>query len=257
MRKTPSGRGLGWRPQKPDHRDSAFRYQVPLDLARTIPKHKDMRPQDVPIYDQGQLGSCTGNGVAGLLHFVRKKHHQSTPAPPSRLMLYYLAREREDAIPWDAGAEVRDALKAAVAGACFEDLWPYDERKFAQRPPENCFTAAESDQAVVYRPVAQEAYALKGCLYHGYPITFGFTCYPALDSDKVAETGLLPMPEPNQRDIGGHCVNLIGYDDASRHFIVRNSWGTEWGDKGYFYMPYEYILRTDLSSDFWMIEKVG
>lgn len=258
MRTTPNGRGLGWRRSRPDHRDSAFKFQAPLEVARAIPSHKDLRPQDVPIYDQGALGSCTANGTAALLHFVRKKHRQKTPAPPSRLMIYYNTREIEDTIPYDAGAEVRDALKAAAKyGACFEDLWPYDIDKFTQKPPQNCYAVGQKDQAVIYRPVDQAAYAIKSCLASGYPITFGFNCYPEIDSDEVAKTGVLPMPKPNEKDVGGHCVVLMGYDDSGRYFIVRNSWGTEWGDKGYFYMPYEYVLRNDLSSDFWMIQTSG
>jgi C1A family cysteine protease len=268
MRITPNGRGLGWRRQKPDHKDALFLHQTPLAVARALPKHKDLRPQDLPIHDQGELGSCVGHGTVAVVEFARKKHRQShgeqTAAnTPSRLMAYYLARELEDDVPYDAGAEVRDGLKgAAKTGLCFEDLWPYDVRKFTQRPPPACYSAAQKDRALIYRPVAQTAQALRGCLAHGYPIVFGFTCYPGLDSNEVADTGMLPMPGPHESPIGGHCVVLMGYDDEggrspARHFIVRNSWGPDWGDEGYFYMPYEYIQRADLSSDFWMCETVG
>lgn len=263
MRKTPSGRGLGWRPQKPDHRDALYTYQPPLEIARSLPHHKDLRSQDLPIHDQGQLGSCVGHGTVAVVEFARRKHRQSHGAQtaantPSRLMAYYLARELENDVADDAGAEVRDGLKgAAQTGLCYEDLWPYDISKFAQRPPQNCYDAAQKDRALIYRPVQQTAQGLRGCLAHGYPIVFGFTCYPGLDSDEVARTGMLPMPKPNEAPIGGHCVALMGYTDAERLFIVRNSWGPDWGDKGYFYMPYEYIQRGDLSSDFWMVETVG
>lgn len=255
MRLARNGKGMGWRRSKPDHMDGLYSYSVPHQVARVLPTHKDLRPQDTPIYDQGTLGSCTGNGVAALVAFARKKHRQRLPAPPSRLMIYYGAREIEHDIPYDAGAEVRDALKAAVAGACFEDLWPYDINRFAERPSPECFRAAAHDRALVYRAVRQDAYTIKGCLAHGYPIVFGFTVYPSID--QAENNGLLPMPGTNEREDGGHCVVLMGYNDKDRHFIVRNSWGTDWGDQGYFYMPYEYVLRSDLSDDLWMIEKVG
>jgi C1A family cysteine protease len=263
MRVTPNGRGMGWRPQKPHHQDALYTFQAHLDVARALPKHKDMRPQDLPIHDQGQLGSCVGHGTVAVIEFARKKHRQSHGAQtaantPSRLMAYYLARELEGNVDDDAGAEIRDGIKgAAKTGLCFEDVWPYDVRKFAQRPPQNCYDAALKDKALIYRPVNQESQAIRGCLASGYPIVFGFSCYDAIDSDEVARTGLLPMPLPHQNPIGGHCVVLMGYDDASRLFIVRNSWSDRWGDKGYFYMPYEYAFRKDLSSDLWMVETVG
>jgi C1A family cysteine protease len=100
-----------------------------------------------------------------------------------------------------------------------------------------------------------EPSSIKGCLAHGYPIVFGFTVYPSID--RAEAHGVLPMPGTSEREDGGHCVVLVGYNDKDRHFIVRNSWGTDWGDEGYFYMPYEYVLRSDLSTDFWTIERVG
>ena len=255
MKQTPRGRGLGWRPQKPDHRD-VF-YSAPL-ITTPLPSSVDLRPQCPPVYDQGQLGSCTGNAIAGAIHFDRQKQKLATPAPPSRLMIYYLEREIEGTIGYDAGAEIRDGIKAVAAtGTCFEDSWPYDVNKFTQRPPQGCYNAAAKDKAVKYLVVLQLAQQLRGCLAEGYPFVFGFTCFEGLDSDVVEQTGNLPMPGPQDQPIGGHAVMAVGYDDAKRHFIVRNSWGAVWGDKGYFYMPYEYMQRADLSSDFWTVRLVG
>jgi C1A family cysteine protease len=209
MRITPNGRGMGWRPQKPHHQDALYTFQAHLDVARALPHHKDMRRQDLPIHDQGQLGSCVGHGTVAVIEFARKKHRQSHGAQtaantPSRLMAYYLARELEGNVNDDAGAEIRDGIKgAAKTGLCFEDVWPYDVRKFAQRPPQNCYDAAVKDRALIYRPVNQESQAIRGCLASGYPIVFGFSCYDAIDSDEVARTGLLPMPLPTRiRSVG-------------------------------------------------------
>jgi C1A family cysteine protease len=254
-RKTPSGRGLGWRPQLPDHRDALYTHQTPLAIAKALPKVVDLRGACPPVYDQGELGSCTGNGTAFLLHFDLLRENLITPdhIGPSRLAIYYGARALEGDIPQDAGAEVRDAVKTTLRGVVFEDLWPYDVRKFAQKPPP--YTREMKDRTMVYRPVAQNSTAIRGCLASGYPIVFGFTCFPELDN--VGRDGYLSMPSPHDPVMGGHCGALVGYMDAPRRYIVRNSWGPRWGDAGYFYMPYEYVHRADLSADFWMVQTVG
>lgn len=258
MKTTPSGRGLGWKRSRPDHLDGLLLYQPPLGIAQTLPRLVDLRPLMPPVYDQGSLGSCTGNGTAAIIGYDQLRQGLLPTEPPSRLMIYYLARKYEGDEAFDAGAQVRDAVKAAaVYGACFEDLWPYDVTRFAEQPPQACFDAALADQAIQPRPVAQVGQSLRACLATGNPVVFGFTCYPAIDEDEVARTGILPMPYPSAESIGGHCVVLVGYDDASRHYIVRNSWGAAWGEKGYFYMPYEYVERADLAADFWMFDRVG
>lgn len=250
---TPSGRGLGWRPQKPDHRDLLYASAAP----GTLPAYVDLRAQMPPVYDQGQLGSCTGNAIAAAIQFERKR--QALPDfIPSRLMIYYMEREIEGTIPYDAGAEIRDGIKAVASqGTCSEADWPYDISKFMQKPPANCYAAATTDRAVKYLAVSQIAQQLRGCLAEGYPFVFGFTCYEELDSDDVAKHGRLPLPRPAEAPIGGHAVLCVGYDDKDRNFLIRNSWGPNWGLKGYFLMPYEYLVRPDLASDFWTIRLVG
>ena len=84
---------------------------------------------------------------------------------------------------------------------------------------------------------------------------FGFTVYEAFESQQVAQTGVLNMPQPGERSMGGHAVMAAGYDDAQKRFIVRNSWGTGWGQNGYFTMPYDYLTSRNLSDDFWTIRR--
>jgi C1A family cysteine protease len=91
---------------------------------------------------------------------------------------------------------------------------------------------------------------IKSCLASGYPIAFGFNVYPELESDQVAKTGLLPMPHHGEQPIGGHEVLMVGYDDATQLFKIRNSWGPGWGLNGYFLMPYAYATNPHLASDF-------
>lgn len=262
------GHGLGWRRQLMDHRDAAFTYSVPTHIAQKPLPPKSFLPE-LPIWDQGQLGSCTGNGVGAVLLFdAVKQGILGKEAILSRLMIYWMERWMEGTLNEDAGAEIRDGLKVVARyGSCLEsgpDSWPYDITKFTQRPPDHCWTAALKFQALNYRPVPQNSVSLRGCLAEGFPVVFGFTCYPELDEDQVANTGLLPMPGSGENPIGGHCVVLWGHDDERRLYTVRNSWGTGWGarpegaqQRGYFYMPYEYVHRSDLSSDFWTVRVVG
>jgi C1A family cysteine protease len=97
---------------------------------------------------------------------------------------------------------------------------------------------------------------MKGCLASGYPFVFGFTVYTSFEGQQVAKTGIVPMPASDEKSVGGHAVMAVGYDDASREFLVRNSWGTDWGLNGYFKMPYSYLTTAKLASDFWTIRGV-
>ena len=89
----------------------------------------------------------------------------------------------------------------------------------------------------------------------GYPFEFGFTVYESFESQEVAQTGVVPMPQQTEKVLGGHAVMAVGYDDAQQRIIVRNSWGTSWGQQGYFTMPYAYLTNHQLSSDFWTIQR--
>lgn len=257
---TPDGRGLGWRPQTPDKRDLAFRYHPAPHVAQDLPE--EAYTKEFPIWDQGALGSCTGNGVAHVVldDAVRQALLKPTDVP-SRLMIYYNERVWEGTVKEDAGAEIRDGIKVvAKYGVCLEagpSSWPYDTSKFTRQPPKKCYTKGLKFQAISYHTVTQDTLNLRACIAEGFPIVFGFACYPELDSSEVARTGLLPMPAVGAECIGGHCVTIVGYDNTRRLFKLRNSWGDTWGDRGYFWMPYEYVIRRDLSSDFWTIRTVG
>jgi C1A family cysteine protease len=95
---------------------------------------------------------------------------------------------------------------------------------------------------------------MKNCLASGFPFTFGFSVYQSFETKEVAQTGIVPLPQPNETLLGGHCVVAVGYDDEKQLFKCRNSWGTDWGDKGYFYMPYQYMSNPNLVSDLWTIQ---
>lgn len=245
---------FGWRPDLPDTRDQA--YSAPLGVLKALPPKVDLRPQCPPVVNQGSLGSCTANAIASAHYFDQKKQGAPQPFQPSRLFIYYNERSMEGTIPVDAGARIRDGFKSiGQEGVCPESLWKYVIPQFATRPPAAAYQTALDHQAIQYMRIQQTLGQLKGCLADGFPFVYGFTVYESFESPKVANSGIVPLPN-GEAVLGGHAVMAVGYDDAKQFFIVQNSWGTGWGDKGYFYMPYSYLTDTDLAADFWTVRTV-
>jgi C1A family cysteine protease len=246
----------GWLRDLPDQRDHL--YAAPVAALAALPPSVDLRNHCPPVYDQGQLGSCTGNGIAAALQFERMKQKLTPNFIPSRLFIYYNERVVEHTVNSDSGAAIRDGIKSvAKQGDCPETEWPYDITKFAQKPPPQCYHDALKYKAVQYQKLVQSVNQMKGCLASGYPFVFGFTVYDSFESQQVAQTGVVPMPGSTEQVLGGHCVVAVGYDDSQQRFIVRNSWGTAWGIQGYCTMPYAYLTDSNLASDFWTIRLVS
>jgi C1A family cysteine protease len=246
----------GWIPDLPDARDHL--YAAPAPVMAKLPSKMDLRSQCSPVYDQGQLGSCTANAIGGAIQFDRMKQNLTPNFVPSRLFIYYNERVIEGTVATDSGAQIRDGIKTvATQGACPEPDWPYDISKFAVPPPKADFTEALGNRAVSYNRLVQNLNLLKGCLASGYPFVFGFTVYESFESQAVAQTGIVPMPSPGEKVLGGHAVMAVGYDDSTQRFIVRNSWGTSWGIGGYFMMPYAYVTDSNLADDLWTIRLVA
>ena len=177
--------------------------------------------------------------------------------PPSRLFIYYNERDIEGTVNEDSGAMIRDGIKSVVKqGVCKETTWPYVIARFTKKPAKTCYTEAMNHQVVSYQRVTQTLNQMKGCLASGYPFVFGFSVYESFESNTVAKTGKVPMPKSGEAMLGGHAVAAVGYNDADQRFIVRNSWGSKWGKKGYCFMPYAYLTDPDLAADFWTIRMV-
>lgn len=242
----------GWRPDVPDHRDYAFKAPV-----TKLPQSVDLRKWAGPfpkVMDQGPLGSCTANAIA-TAHQWAQIRQTGKGFRPSRLFIYYNEREIEGSVNEDSGAYIRDGLKSvAKQGVCAETKWPYIIQKFARKPSYANYQDALLHQGLVYRRVSPVLFEMKSCLAQGYPFVFGFSVYESFESEEVAIKGIVPMPSKYESFLGGHAVLAIGYN--STHFLVRNSWGLDWGLGGYFKMPYAYLTDSNLSDDFWMIEKV-
>ncbi len=248
-------RRFGWIPDQPDQRDHL--YAVPPRFLTALPARADLRAKCPPVYNQGELGSCTANAIAGAIEFDRKQQKMSDFVP-SRLFIYYNERVIEGTVRSDSGAQIRDGIKSVASqGACPESEWPYVIAKFMDKPPARAYKDAALDRAVSYQSIVQDLNQMKGCLASGYPFIFGFTVYESFESTTVARTGHAQLPGWGERPIGGHAVMAVGYDDAKQWFLVRNSWGAAWGMKGYFTLPYTYLLQTGLARDFWTIRLVG
>ncbi len=253
----------GWVRDLPDHRD--LMYAAPL-TRKPLPPSCDLRTTfQVPPYDQGELGSCTGNAIAAAVHFARQKSGEKPDFVPSRLFIYYGERDLEGTVDQDSGAQIRDGMKVvAKLGVCPESSspkaqpydWPYDIQKFTQKPPPPCYEFALAHQVTSYRRIQQVLTQMRACLASGFPFVFGFTVYTSFESEDVAKTGVVNLPAGDEDVLGGHAVLAMGYDDASQRFLVRNSWGVDWGQRGYFTMPYAYLTDQHLASDFWTVRLV-
>lgn len=248
-------RRYGWRPDLPDHRDHLF--AAPPHVMSALPPKVDLRPQcPATVYDQGPLGSCTANAIAAAIEFDRLKQGLSD-FMPSRLFIYYNERDMEGTVNSDAGAMIRDGIKVINQfGACMESEWPYTVDQFTTKPNPPAYASGAQHQALSYQSVLQSLNQLKGCLAAGYPFVFGITLFESFESDQVAQTGLVQMPSPAEGCLGGHAILGVGYDDATQRFTIRNSWGSGWGDGGYFYLPYSYVTSPDLADDFWTVRLV-
>lgn len=255
---------LGWKRQLPDHRDHLF--LAAPEIIGALPSKVDLRGTNMPEpYDQGRIGSCTANSIAGAIQYDRRKTGKSPDFVPSRLFIYYNERVIEKTTRFDAGANLRDGIKTIAAqGVCNETYWPYNDLPANpdtslwpanaipnKKPSAKAYKAALACQAVAYKSVQQNLNQIKAVLASGFVVVFGFSVFSNLWENGNPVTHLT-MPGSNDRLEGGHAVLLVGFRDDTKEFIVRNSWGNETQEKGYFYMSYDYVT-SNLASDFWVV----
>ena len=243
-----------WLRDKPDARDHLFS-AAPV----TLPVSIDLRQYCSAIEDQGQLGSCTGNAIAGIIELMQRKQNPTRGRDVSRLFIYYEERVLIGTVNSDSGAYIRDGIKVVnKKGAPLENLWPYVISRFRTKPTNAAYNDALKRKATAYQRVTNFT-GVKTALSQGYPVVMGFDVYESFESNAVANTGMMPYPNINtEQYLGGHAVAIVGYNDNLNggRFICRNSWGTGWGDRGYFYMPYQVVQNINMSSDFWVITAV-
>jgi len=204
------------------------------------------------MYDQGNLGSCTANALC--YSFV----YDNPTYSPSRLFLYYNERLLDKDVNEDAGSTLTQGINALEKyGVCSESTWPYIINKFTIKPPTNAYTEGLQHLVLSANRVQQTMSSMKGCLISGFPFVVGIEVYSSFETASVAKTGYVPMPNTRTEQLlGGHAVLCVGYSDTKSVWIMKNSWGPNWGDKGYFYLPYNYLLSSTMAGDMWQITKV-
>lgn len=225
-------------------------------LGSALPSSIDLRSKICLVLDQGRLGSCVSNAVAYQLRWLTKKQNKDAKGiDTSRLFTYYNGRKLGGyPLDKDTGITLRQGFKSiSNFGGLHEELWPYTISKFDTEPPTECYKTAEQNKKITYLKVGQKLNEMKKCLKDGYLVTFGVNLYESFMTTTVARTGVVPMPKPSERKVGGHAMTLCGYDDTITSFLVCNSWGSNWGIDGFCYIPYDYLLDSKLASDFWTV----
>ena len=249
---TDTQRSFGCLRDKPDPRDHKYTPD-PQHLAKP-PAKVDLRPLCPPVYDQRPLNSCTANAIAAAIQFERMRLKLTPDFTPSRLFIYWNERKLAGTTAKDAGAPLRDGIKSvAKQGDCPEPHWPYDPKKVLEQPAAPCYQEAVKYRNLSYQAVPQDLAHLKACLAAGKPFVFAVHVYSGSESPEARQTDTFPTPKAGEQEIGTHAVMAVGYDDAARHFIVRNSWGPGWGLAGHFYLPYDYAVNPAHAGDFWTL----
>ena len=236
---------------------SAKSYKASSDIKGSkLPAKVDLRPFMTKVEDQQRLSSCTANAVAGAYEYLAKKYLTKKAFEVSRLFVYYNARLRAGNTIKDSGSHIQYAVDSLMKiGACKEEVWPYDASKVNAKPHEKSYQTAANFKIEKTRFVPVKLDDWKKCLAEGYPIVFGIALFPSFDTC-TKNHGFVPMPSPNETSRsahGLHAMLCVGYSEVDKVFIVRNSWGEKWGDKGYCYMPYDYVINSKFNlGDCWI-----
>lgn len=241
---------------------NADNYKPSPKLKKTdLPQKVDLRPFMTKVENQKTLSSCTANATAGAYEYLAKKHLKNRAFEVSRLFVYYNARLRASSNIQDKGSHIQYAIDSLhKIGACTEESWPYELKKVNDKPDTTHYSEAASFKVQESKYIPTDLNAWKQCLAEGYPIIFGIALFKGFD-DCNKNKGIVPMPSPDEagrQAHGLHAMLCVGYSEVDQMFIIRNSWGEQWGDKGYCYMPYDYVINTKLNmGDSWMIARTA
>jgi len=247
---------FGTHPDIPDPRDHEF--TVPRRFRKGLPGRVDLRTVQAapPIVDQRPLNSCSANAIASAMWFDQLRVDPKAAFAPSRLFIYYNERASEGLLFCNRPVSLRDGhMTVERFGVCPERLFPYRTADFDRKPSALCFRAARRFRVSRYLRLRPELRDMRACLADGFPFSFGATFFQSFKSARVARTGIVPMPKPREKRLGGHAMLVIGYDDTRGTFLVQNSWGSRWGLRGYCLLKYEYLLQSGLAWDFWTIRR--
>jgi C1A family cysteine protease len=245
-----------------DKRDHQFLSRVPKNviLKEVIFDPVNLSNKLGPVRDQGTIGSCTAFAATALVRYVREVSFMQA-FPPSALFTYYATRLIGGTVNQDSGAYVRDAIKSTVnSGITEQSRWPYDVSKFKLRPSRPAWRSAKKNQTLEYLRITKGSVAqMKQCLADGFPFIFGILIYESFFDTVVENTGVVSKPNVRTESFeGGHCMICSGWRliGGEPYFIVQNSWGTAWGDRGYCYIPQSVMADEKLVMDLWTIREV-
>lgn len=248
-------RALGALPDKFDPRDRVFESLASARFG-AVPKSIDLRSLCSPVRDQGQQGSCTGFAISALREFLENKTGKPSPMQTvSPAYIYYHERKLEGSVgDCDAGAYPRDGLKVLKKlGVCPESDHPYSDTS-CSAPSASAETHAKALRIKSYQRIMTLG-GMKAAIANGNAAVIGIRVYESFESTSAQKTGHVPMPGPHEDLLGGHAMFCCGYQNSAKHagggyLIVKNSWGLDFGDKGYVYLPYDYVTPM-LMSDIW------
>jgi C1A family cysteine protease len=275
----PSGKALkkyklNYQFEARDPKEKVFRLTPFFRRGVQLPEKWDLRdklPEPLTVLDQLHHGTCVIHTIAHSLTFVggiqRSDADPINDLPesfsPSRMFIYWNARKKAGLpLDEDTGVGIRDAYHAVSDwSACEEHLWPYDEEHMYKEPTPETYKAADAHPNFSSIGLSQDPYALKLCLYQGYPVSIGLQLYDSFMSEEVAATGIVPLPDVEKETcLGGHAMTLIGWDnnkegESDDVFLVLNSWGDKWGKDGVCRIPVSYICHPNLAGDFHSLRK--
>ena len=233
---------------------SAPQYAAKISASELPPK-VDLRKYMTQVESQGDIGSCVANATAGAYEYLLNRRQGLSDYDVSRLFLYYNSRAITHEENEDSGTRAEYMLQTLnQQGVCSEATWPYVENKFTQKPSSQAYTEALNNRITKYESVPTDLNTWKSVLAEGYPIIFAMTIKASFQNPR---NGHISMPKSNERNDGGHAMCCVGYSDPDQCFIVRNSWGHQWGDGGYCYIPYSLLMSDANFDDSWVIYDVN
>ena len=248
---------FGWVRDLPDIRDKKLSFKRHNYVQ--IKSKVDLRPQFCKIYEQGNINSAVALSIGSVLNFDANEQNMGS-FDPSVLFIYFNERNLSSFENYniDYGSSIRNTLKTInKIGVCSNNYWPYDINYFKTQPYKKCYEEAKEYSNIKYKRLNNGSLRdLKTCLSMGRPFVFGFSVYESFKNPLIWNPKIdsMPIPNPNkERLIGGHVCVAVGYSDKRKSFIIRNSWGKDWGLDGHFFMPYKFIVSNQCD-DFWTFQ---
>lgn len=226
------------KPSLPDDRDYIYRSSE----TKVIKERVDLREWDTIVESQNSLSSCSSNALTNAYEMNVNIKYPEYFTHLSRLFIYYNTRSEYGTLEIDEGMYLRDGLKSiAKFGICSEELWPYDVEKFNVRPTDECYEDAKKRKILKYQKLTS-TYYITEVLNHNKPVVFGMEIYDSF-MELNERISTVSFPSRKEKSLGGHAMCMVGYDLRKRLFLAKNSFGSNWGDNGYCWIPFDYVRQ--------------